>query len=175
MPRQQRVILSRSQLQAIAVGDPFLGILGRALGAIGKLAGRALGIGGRAAPATTTAVAIRTPPIVRTPQGGGGPLSRVLSGSGTLAGILGGTALGGVLGVGTEMAVRGVSGFLGPGEAPRRRRMNPLNPKALRRATRRLSSFNKFAVKTQKELAKLAPPRRRAPQRHHDDHHHHHD
>ncbi len=40
-------------------------------------------------------------------------------------------------------------------------RMNPLNPRALVRATRRLASFNKFAKKTSRELAKLAPPRRR--------------
>ncbi len=170
--------LSRAQLQGMAVGDPFFGILGRALGAIGKLAGRALGIGGRAAPAARTAgtaVAVRTPPIVRPaggPLGSSGTLGRVLGAIGT--GGLAAGALGGILGVGSEMAVRGVAGFLGPGEAPRRRRMNPLNPKALRRATRRLSSFNKFAVKTQKELAKLAPPRRRAPAPRHHDHHDHH-
>lgn len=171
--------LTRAQLQGMAVGDPFFGILGRALGAVGRLAGRALGIGGRAAPRAVgpgTAVAIRTPPIVRPaggPLGSSGTLGRVLGSIATGGAAAG--ALGGVLGVGTEMAVRGVAGFLGPPAAPRRRRMNPLNPKALRRATRRLSSFNKFAVKTQKELAKLAPPRRRAPPRHHhDDHHHHH-
>lgn len=175
---RRMVPLTRAQLQGMAVGDPFFGILGRALGAIGKLAGRALGIGGRAAPAaTTTAVArvARTAPIVRPaggPLGSSGTLGRVL-GSIATGGLAAG-ALGGLLGGGAEMVTRGVAGFLGPGEAPRRRRMNPLNPKALRRATRRLSSFNKFAVKTQKELAKLAPPRRRAAPRHHDHHDHHH-
>ena len=45
--------------------------------------------------------------------------------------------------------------------------MNPLNPKALRRATRRLTSFNKISKKTAAELAKLAPPRRRSSGGHH--------
>jgi len=40
------------------------------------------------------------------------------------------------------------------------RRMNPLNPKALRRATRRLAGFHSFAVATERELRKLAPMKR---------------
>lgn len=53
--------------------------------------------------------------------------------------------------------------WLGNGQPrPRPRHMNPLNPKALRRATRRLASFNNFAKDTQRELARLAPPRRRS-------------
>jgi len=173
MPRM--VPMSRAQLQGLAVGDPFLGILTRALGAVGRLAGRALGIGRAAAPAaaaTTTAVAVRTPGIIGAaavggPLGSSGTLRRVLGSIATQAGVAGLIA-GGVSAVATARA-------MAPGEERKRRRMNPLNPKALRRATRRLSSFNKFAVKTQKELAKLAPPRRRAAPRdhhHHDDHHH---
>lgn len=42
------------------------------------------------------------------------------------------------------------------------RRMNPLNPKALRRATRRLAGFHSFAVATERELRKLAPMKRTA-------------
>jgi len=47
----------------------------------------------------------------------------------------------------------------------KRRRMNPLNVKALRRSTRRLAAFQKEATKVNKELRKLAPPssRRRRP------------
>ena len=41
------------------------------------------------------------------------------------------------------------------GKCVSNRRMNALNPRALRRATRRLSSFNTMARKTQKELKKI--------------------
>ncbi len=41
------------------------------------------------------------------------------------------------------------------GQCVRNRRMNALNPRALRRSTRRLASFNRMAKKTQKELRKL--------------------
>jgi len=41
------------------------------------------------------------------------------------------------------------------GKCVRNRRMNSLNPKALRRSTRRLSSFNRMAKNTQRELRKL--------------------
>lgn len=48
----------------------------------------------------------------------------------------------------------------------KRRRMNPLNPKALSRATRRLSGFTRRVKAVEKQLRKLAPPsRRRAPSR----------
>lgn len=41
------------------------------------------------------------------------------------------------------------------------RRMNALNPRALSRSVRRLTSFNKTIARTQKALRRLAPPRRR--------------
>jgi len=47
----------------------------------------------------------------------------------------------------------------------KRRRMNPLNPRALSRATRRLTSFNNRIKSTQKQLRKLAGPARRSRQR----------
>jgi len=85
-----------------------------------------------------------------------------------LAGV-GGLGTGAAFEVGGRLA-RGPGRLVrGPGggiiELPRRRRMNVLNPKALRRATRRLSGFNKTVQRTQKELRKLCPPttRRRAP------------
>jgi len=40
------------------------------------------------------------------------------------------------------------------------RRMNALNPRALSRSVRRLTSFNKTIARTQKALRRLAPPRR---------------
>ena len=52
----------------------------------------------------------------------------------------------------------------------KRRRMDPLNVKALRRSTRRLSAFQREAKKVEKELRKLAPPARR---RSSGTHHHH--
>jgi len=42
------------------------------------------------------------------------------------------------------------------------RRMNPCNPKALRRAVRRLSAYHKQNKKIEVQLRKLAPPRRAA-------------
>ncbi len=55
----------------------------------------------------------------------------------------------------------------------KRRRMNPCNPKALRRAVRRLSMYHKQNKKIEAQLRKLAPPRRarRAPTHHHHGHH----
>jgi len=44
----------------------------------------------------------------------------------------------------------------------KRRRMNPCNPKALRRAVRRLSMYHKQNKKIEQQLRKLAPPRRAA-------------
>lgn len=41
------------------------------------------------------------------------------------------------------------------------RRMNALNPRALSRSVRRLTSFNKTIARTQKALRRLAPARRR--------------
>jgi len=41
------------------------------------------------------------------------------------------------------------------------RRMNPLNPRALSRSTRRLSAFQRRIKSTEKALRKLAPPQRR--------------
>jgi len=59
------------------------------------------------------------------------------------------------------------------GTRRRRRRMNPCNPKALRRAVRRLSMYHKQNKKIEAQLRKLAPrpARRRAPAHHHDHHH----
>lgn len=48
----------------------------------------------------------------------------------------------------------------------KRPRMNPLNPKAVRRATRRLTSFSREVKKVEKALRRIAPATRRsAPRR----------
>jgi len=53
------------------------------------------------------------------------------------------------------------------------RRMNVLNPRALSRATRRLSGFNKRSKNVEKQLRRLAPAARRRTAAHHFDHHDH--
>ncbi len=55
----------------------------------------------------------------------------------------------------------------------KRRRMNVLNVKALRRSTRRLAGFQREAKKVEKELRKLAPASRRrsVPHHHHSSRH----
>jgi len=54
------------------------------------------------------------------------------------------------------------------------RRMNVLNPRALSRATRRLSGFNKRSKNVEKQLRRLAPAARRRSTVSHFDHHDHH-
>lgn len=50
--------------------------------------------------------------------------------------------------------------LLPPEARPKRRRMNPLNPKALSRATRRLAAYQRRNKQVEKQLRKIAPPRR---------------
>lgn len=68
------------------------------------------------------------------------------------------------VGAGAVAVAAGAAKLL-PGERRRFRRMNPLNPKALKRATRRLSGFSGFVTSTQRELSKLAPQKRCPPKR----------
>jgi len=138
----------RSRLTASAqLGDPFLGGIIRGIGraAGGFLRGGPLGALG----------AIITPQI-RTPVS-------AIPGSGTQ-----------FIGPPRPTALRqpprpapgsfnimGAAGAL-PGRpvGQRRRRMNPLNVKALRRSTRRLAGFQREAKKVEKQLRKIAPQRR---------------
>jgi len=61
-----------------------------------------------------------------------------------------------VIGDGDE-DVGAVGAGLMRGEGRRYRRMNALNPQALKRATRRLAAFDAFARSTESQLRKLAP------------------
>ncbi len=140
--------------QSIGVGDPFIH---------SKIGGLLRGAGGLI----------------------GGPIGGIISGAG---GLIGGKPTV-VQGVGTTITTTVPAptafpgGFSGqPQSAPRgttkgtgtqmvpltgqkkRRRMNPLNVKALRRSTRRLAAFQREAKKVEKELRKLAPPARRRSQ-----------
>lgn len=114
-------------------GDPFLGALAGLAGrAVGKLAKKAVGWVGRQA---TSRVGRMGVPILRD------------AASSTVAGA-----------VGYTMGRREAEGYSEIGQIPRLgsgggapkryRRMNPLNPKALRRALRRAEGFEKFARKT---------------------------
>lgn len=130
-------------------GDPFLGAL---LGAAGKkiakwgasrLFGKAAGKAGKAVGALATAARTHAPTIVRDVAVG---------------------SLGFQMGQqsGARIPVDEYGAILpGPGWGePRRRRMNPLNPKALRRALRRAQGFEKFARKTVNALYKTVDGRR---------------
>jgi len=174
-------VLSRTAMLTGSQGDPFLGALIPALGAIGRLAVRGISRifkGGAKAPTMRVPPGGITTGIIRPPsrtaalstvsQIGGA----ILKGAG--AGLTAATV--GASFFGTQRAPLTIEQRVEAGLPARRRRMNVLNPKALRRATRRLSGFNRMAKKTQKELAKLAPPRaRRGPGRHHHHDGHHHD
>ena len=62
--------------------------------------------------------------------------------------------------VGTAVTVGGVAAsLLGDDEQPRkRRRMNPCNPKALTRATRRMNAYMKQHKKVEQALRRACPP-----------------
>lgn len=138
-------------------GDPFLGALaGAAARKFGpKILGAIRGATRRVAPRTMerftdigTAVGIgqalqggRNQPISLTPIG---ELSPTMPGSGAKE-------------PGTSI-VRVKKPYFGP-KGPRRR-MNPLNPRALRRALRRAEGFEKFAARTVNALYKTVDGRR---------------
>lgn len=152
--------ISKTRQLALMQGDPIFG-----LGALAGLVGRGIGaLFRKGAKRVIQPVARRLPMghqiARRVPSSRTSLLKRVATGV-TTAGV-GGAVFGAGQRVGQMV--------LGPDGQPvqrRRRRMNPLNPKALRRATRRLTSFNKISKKTAAELAKLAPPRRRSSGGHH--------
>ena len=132
------------------VGDPFLGAV-----AGGLLRTGAAALARRLAPkaiTTTGAIAIRAPAGAITAPG-----VRILPGAGALAvrgARIARTVVPGVesvIQVGRALAGPGgrrlPSGFADTGR-PRRRRMNPLNPRALRRALSRAGAFEKFCRRT---------------------------
>lgn len=143
------------------------GLVSRALGGIGQGGVRKI-LPAQIAKLTTPMLA---PPIVQSiPR-------QLLIGAGSTAAASAGLSVVGsaVRGVATRTNVgrlaaagAGVAGAAGvasmfmPGARRRFRHMNVLNPKALKRATRRLSGFHHFAVSTESELRKLAPRSTRA-------------
>ena len=147
----------RYRLASSNMGDPFWGALaGLAVKGVGKLVGKV--VGKKALPivkeiATTTAIMqlprVALPVLVGTGAAAAGIAARVGGAARRIAPLAIGTGVAGV-------AAAGGAALLG-GERRRFRRMNPLNPKALKRATRRLAGFHVFATSTASELRKLAP------------------
>lgn len=114
-------------------GDPFIG--GLIAGAAGKLAGKAV----RWVAGKVGGAAARTAPIVA-------PIIRDAA-----PGVVGG-AIGYAAGRQSMPSIPQL-GPMSPMAGPdivwtKRRKMNPLNPKALRRALRRAEGFEKFAART---------------------------
>jgi len=122
-------------------GDPWLPVLGAALkgvaGGLVKKAGRWVGrqtVGGLAA---KTAVAVAAPVAV----------SRATRGKEIVIDV--------------DAALPGGQPFMRlQGERRKYRRMNPLNPKALKRGIRRLEGFEKFARSTMSALYKPGSTRK---------------
>ncbi len=126
-------------------GDPFLGALaGAAIGKIGGAIGRGIGrLAGRVSPRT----------VQRVTDIGGGLGAGFAAGRGqpiSLAPI----SMPGA-GPGTAIVVREKDK-----DGKRSRRMNPLNPRALRRALRRAEGFEKFAARTVNSLYRVIDGRK---------------
>lgn len=121
-------------------GDPFLG--GIIAGAAGKLVGKAARFIGRKVGGRARAAGQALAPIMRD----------------AAPGMVGGAA-GYTIG---RLPQLSPSAPMGPlfDEKKKYRRMNPLNPRALRRALRRAEGFEKFAKRTVNALYKTVDGRR---------------
>lgn len=119
-------------------GDPFLGgLIGAAVGAVGSLfKKKAISKIGGAVGSAVGKISGRAGPIIR-------DIGLPLLGGGAVG--AGGTAIAQRLGP-----------MVGFGGGTKRRRMNPLNPRALRRAIRRAEGFEAFARKTVNALYKTS-------------------
>jgi len=146
-------------------GDPGLfgslgGLIGKAAGfipgPIGTIAGLLGGAGGGGRRAPT----VGTPPFTMPGGGRGTPTSFGQQ-------MVPTPGVGGAI---ERFLPGGNTGFQPGVVRKKRRRMDPLNVKALRRSTRRLAAFQREAKKVEKEIRKLAPPARR---RSSSAHHHH--
>ena len=146
----------RSRLTAAAqIGDPFLGGLVRGIG--GALGG-GLRIASRFLPGPIGGIAGAVGGLLR---GGGAPsrIQQVLPAPRVLI------PTAGIGRAGSPRMPGGRPASRIAGEPGRRRRMNPLNVKAVRRSTRRLAAFQREAKKVEKQLRKIAPSPRRSSRR----------
>jgi hypothetical protein len=136
-------------------GDPFLG------GLIGSAA-RALGVGKIAAKAGRWLAGKITPGAVKTAAGVAGAGATAITIAGALpSGVSGGRMPVniGPLGIDPGSALPGGQPLFTWGRK-KYRRMNPLNPRALKRALRRAEGFEKFAKRTVNALYKTSDGRR---------------
>jgi len=147
-------------------GDPgFFGSIGRAIGGVAKKAGgAAIGAAARFAPGPVGIAARFAQGRLTAPRGraqqrrAGRAMARVSIPFGGPGGFRFQDRDGRV-GGGRGIPFRDVDPF----EAPKRRRMNPLNPKALSRSTRRLAAFTRRVRSVEKQLRKIAPRSRSRP------------
>ena len=146
----------RSRLTAAAqIGDPFLGGLVRGIGGV---LGGGLRIASRLLPGPIGGIAGIAGGILA----GGRPsrIQQVLPAPQVLIPTAGIRRAGS-----PRLPGGGRQASRIPGEPGRRRRMNPLNVKAVRRSTRRLAAFQREAKKVEKQLRKIAPSPRRSSRR----------
>ena len=157
MPSRTAMILSKGRRNNR--GDPIFGFLAKlAIRGAGAIARR---IGGRAG--AVQAVKTATGAIGRV---AGTRTGRVLAGAAGLGATVGAAALG------TSLAAPNGEALVDPRTGlpfSRRRKINPLNPQAARRAVRRLCSLQHFTDRLEHSLRSLVKPHR-----HHPVHHRHH-
>lgn len=157
----------------LGVGDPFLGLAARFLtrGAvsIGRRVGSAVRRGRGAVAARPTVPMLPTaPPPLRLPAGPSGMLTRVRGVAGLAIPMAARAARTGAALVASGAAIE-IGGRLVDRVTGRpiriRRRMNPTNVRALRRALSRVQGFGKLVRRTDKVLQRCARgvSRRRAP------------
>jgi len=137
-------------------GDPFIGAL------IGRAAG-ALGVGKIAAKAGRWLAGKITPGAVKTAAGVAGAGATAITIGSALPSMGGGRNMPvniGPLGIDPGSALPGGQPLFTWGRK-KYRRMNPLNPRALKRALRRAEGFEKFARRTVNALYKTSDGTRR--------------
>lgn len=138
-------------------GDPIFGFLAKlALRGVTKIAGR---LGGRGAVVTTGRVVGRAAGAVG--RAAGTRTGRIIAGAAGLGATVGAAALGtSLVGPNGEALIDPRTGL----PFRKRRRINPLNPRAARRAVRRLCQLQHFTDRLEHSLSSIG-------RRHHPVHH----
>ena len=143
-----------------------LGGIAKAVGARGFV-GKLFGSGGKSRSADRFRKLLggggggkKPPKMVLAGPGGKGGLPAVIPGAGRKFKKL--RRIGGAIaaGVGDSIAIDAAGNLIQGGQR-KRRRMNPCNEKALKRALRRIESFDRLKKRVDKSLRKACPPTRR--------------
>ena len=154
MPSRTGLLL-RSQRRS-AAGDPFFGAIARlAFGGIKKLVSRVIKKPTGITPSPIGAIATRARGILTGTRTG-----RILRAG---AGAVG---LGGAFELGSRALALPFDQIDENGMRKKRRGINPLNPKAARRAVSRLCRLQHFTDRLEHSLASLVKPHRHHPHRH---------